>query len=298
MSKIFSVGLIQESSSADINANIDKTVSAIRSAAELGAEIICLQELFNTPYICTVEDESRFDYAEEIPGPLCERLQKLAAELEIVIVAPYFEKRTPGIYHNSAVVIDADGSLLGVYRKMHIPDDPLYYEKFYFTPGDSNEEESGFKVFETRYARIGVLICWDQWYPEAARITSLMGAEILFYPTAIGWHPREKDEFGQAQLQAWQTIQRSHSIANGVFLCSVNRVGHEETEGTDGIQFFGNSFISDPFGQTIAEASESEPEILVAKCDRSLIETTRRNWPFLRDRRVDAYKKISSRFID
>jgi N-carbamoylputrescine amidase len=235
-------------------------------------------------------------------------MQALAKELAIVLIVPLFERQAPGVYRNSAAIIDADGSLLGVYRKMHIPDDPLYYEKYYFAPGDAATDDridgigrvakqaSGFRVWKTRYANIGVLICWDQWYPEAARITALLGADILFYPTAIGWHPAEKSEFGQAQVEAWRTMQRSHAIANGVFVASPNRVGHEDEAGTDGIDFFGNSFIADPFGRILVEAG-TEPNILIAKCDPQLIEETRRNWPFLRDRRIDAYAPILSRYL-
>ena len=232
-------------------------------------------------------------------------MQALARELAVVLIVPIFERQAAGIYRNTAAVIDADGSLLGVYRKMHIPDDPLFHEKYYFTPGDSRPDEraalteqtGGFRVWQTRYATIGVLICWDQWYPEAARITSLMGAQVLFYPTAIGWHPAEKDEWGRAQVDAWRTIQRSHAIANGVYVASPNRIGHEDEAGTNGITFFGHSFITDPFGRDVAEAGEGE-EILVAQCDPGLIETVRRNWPFLRDRRVDAYGPILNRYID
>ncbi|HWG52119.1 MAG TPA: carbon-nitrogen hydrolase [Gemmatimonadaceae bacterium] len=297
----FTVGLIQAAVSDSAAATLDHTERGIRELAGRGAQIICLQELFNAPYFCKVTDAERFDLAEPIPGPAVERMQRIATELAVVIVVPIFEKRGPGVYHNSAAVVDADGTLLGVYRKMHIPDDPLYHEKYYFTPGeiyqhDESRPPSGFRVFRTRYATIGVLICWDQWYPEAARITSLMGAEILLYPTAIGWHPAERAEWGAAQADAWRTAQRAHAIANGVFVAAANRVGFEPEPGTDGIEFFGHSFVADPFGRIIAEAS-TEPALLTATCDPALIEYTRRNWPFLRDRRIDAYGPILSRYL-
>ncbi len=290
----FTVGLIQDAVGQSDQDTLEQALDSIRVIAKKGAQIVCLQEIFSSRYFCTVENSELFDLAQAVDGPLVSKMSKLAAELEIVLVVPFFERRAPGVYHNSAAVIDADGCILGVYRKMNIPDDPLYYEKYYFTPGD----QPGFEVFQTRYAKIGVLICWDQWYPEAARIASLKGAEVLFYPTAIGWHPAEKESEGKAQLQAWQTIQRSHSIANGVFVASVNRVGFEPTEGTDGLEFFGSSFVTDPIGRVLAQASESVPEQLVVECRRRLIEETRRNWPFLRDRRVDAYGPITSRFLD
>jgi len=303
MTTSFSVGIIQESVTADVAANVEHAVARIREAAARGAQIVCLQELFNSPYFCKAEKCDRFDLAEPIPGPAVERMQQLAKELEIVIIVPIFERQAAGIYRNSAAIVDADGSLLGVYRKMHIPDDPLFFEKYYFTPGDSHVDfdgdhkgAGGFRVWKTRYANIGVLICWDQWYPEAARINALLGAEILFYPTAIGWHPAEKADFGEAQADAWRTAQRAHAIANGVFVASPNRVGHEDEPGTNGIEFFGHSFICDPFGRMLAEAGE-KPEVLVARCDRALIEETRRNWPFLRDRRIDAYGPILNRYI-
>jgi N-carbamoylputrescine amidase len=304
----FTVGIIQDSASPDSAATLEASVARIREAASRGAQIICLKELFNSPYFCKSQKCERFDIAEPIPGPTTDVMQKLAKELEVVIIVPIFEKQARGVYRNSAAIIDADGSLLGVYRKMHIPDDPMFNEKYYFVPGDAAHDDridrigeiakqaSGFRVWRTRYASIGVLICWDQWYPEAARITSLLGADILFYPTAIGWHPSEKAEFGQAQQDAWRTIQRSHAIANGVFVASPNRVGHEEEPGTDGIEFFGHSFIADPFGRILTEAGQGE-EILIAKCDPKLIEDTRRNWPFLRDRRIDAYAPILSRYL-
>ena len=297
----FTLGVIQETVSTDADANVRDTTARIREAAGRGAQVILLQELFNAPYFCKVTDAERFDLAEPIPGPTVEAMQQLAKELAVVIVVPIFEKRGPGLYHNSAAVVDADGSLLGVYRKMHIPDDPLYHEKYYFTPGeiyqhDEAKPPSGFRVFKTRYATIGVLICWDQWYPEAARITALMGAQILLYPTAIGWHPKEKEEWGVAQADAWRTAQRAHAIANGIYVAAANRVGLEPEPGTDGIEFFGHSFVSDPVGRLIAEAGTT-PEILIAKCDPKQIEYTRRNWPFLRDRRIDAYGPILNRYI-
>jgi N-carbamoylputrescine amidase len=297
----FTIGLVQEAVQSDAEATVRLTIERIREAASRGAQVVLLQELFNAPYFCKVTDAERFDLAEPIPGATTQRMQALAKELAIVIVVPLFERRGAGVYHNSAGVIDADGSLLGVYRKMHIPDDPLYHEKYYFTPGEIYQHDearppSGFRVFRTRYANIGVLICWDQWYPEAARITALMGAEILLYPTAIGWHPKEKEEWGAAQADAWRTIQRSHSIANGVYVAAANRVGHEPEPGTDGLEFFGHSFVSDPFGRLIAEAG-TEPAVLIARCDPRLIEETRRNWPFLRDRRIDAYTPILNRYL-
>ena len=298
------VGLVQDTATADADANVLRAIERIRDAASRGARIICLQELFNSPYFCKSQKCERFDIAEPIPGPTVERMRQLAQELEVVLIVPIFERQAAGVYRNSAAIIDADGSLLGVYHKMHIPDDPLFNEKYYFTPGDSHRTyegehkgSHGFRVWKTRYATIGVLICWDQWYPEAARINALLGAEILFYPTAIGWHPAEKATFGEAQLDAWRTAQRAHAIANGVFVVAPNRVGHEDDEpGTDGIEFFGHSFISDPFGRILVEAG-TEPAVLVAECDRNLIEETRRNWPFLRDRRIDAYAPILNRYI-
>jgi N-carbamoylputrescine amidase len=301
----FTVGIIQDRAEADQEANLARAERLVRAAAGKGAQIICLKELFNSLYFCKTQQCDRFDLAEPIPGPSTEVMRKLALELGVVIVVPFFERQAAGIYRNSAAVIDADGSLLGAYRKMHIPDDPLFNEKYYFTPGDSHTDAAsngdhkgagGFRVWKTRYADVGVLICWDQWYPEAARITALLGAEIIFYPTAIGWHPAEKKEFGQAQLEAWQTAQRAHAIANGVFVGAPNRVGHEDEPGTEGIEFFGHSFIADPFGRILGEAG-IEPEVLVAKCDRALIESTRRNWPFLRDRRIDAYAGILNRYM-
>jgi len=297
----FSIGLIQLPVAADKEATLVSHERAIRKAAGRGAGIVCLQELFATPYFCKVSDAERFNLAEPIPGPTIESMQRLGKELGIVLIVPIFERRAAGVYHNSAAVLDADGTILGVYRKMHVPDDPLYYEKYYFTPGDAHQESEsaergGFQTFDTKFGRIGVLICWDQWYPEAARITSLMGARVLFYPTAIGWHPAEKNMWGAAQADAWRTIQRSHAIANGVYVAAVNRVGFEAEPGTDGLEFFGHSFICDPFGGVLTEA-DTEPAVLVAECDPALIEDTRRHWPFLRDRRIDAYGPILSRHL-
>ena len=289
---MFTIGIVQDHADVDVPGNLARAERLVRDAARRGAQIVCLKELFNTPYFCKSQQSDRFDLAEPIPGPTTEAMQRLARELAVVLVVPILERQAAGIYRNSAAVIDADGSLLGAYRKMHIPDDPLFYEKYYFTPGDAQ----GFMVWKTRYATIGVLICWDQWYPEAARITSLMGAQVLFYPTAIGWHPAEKDEWGRAQVDAWRTIQRAHAIANGVYVASPNRVGHEDEPGTSGITFFGHSFVADPFGRYVAEAGAGE-EVLVAQCDPALIESVRRNWPFLRDRRVDAYGPILKRYI-
>ena len=304
----FTVGIIQDSAGDDTARNVREGVDRIREAASKGAQIICLNELFNAPYFCKSQQCERFDIAEPIPGPTVERMQEEAKQLGVVLIVPIFERQAAGVYRNSAAVIDADGSLMGVYRKMHIPDDPLYNEKYYFTPGDAGASDridpignlskaaGGFRVWKTRFATIGVLICWDQWYPEAARITSLLGADILFYPTAIGWHPAEKESFGPAQVEAWRTMQRAHAISNGVYVASPNRVGHEDEPGTKGIEFFGHSFISDPFGRVIAEAGTGE-EVLIAECDTKVIEETRRNWPFLRDRRIDAYAPILSRFL-
>src|SRR6187397_713139 len=300
----FTVGLVQDAAGADREANLASSIALIREAHRRGAQVICLKELFNAPYFCKSLRVEAFGIAEPIPGPTTEALAGVAAELEVVLIVPLYERQASGLYRNSAAIIDADGALLGVYRKMHIPHDPLYEEKYYFAPGDSGADlrsdkhpgVEGFRVWRTKYADIGVLICWDQWYPEAARITSLLGAEVLFYPTAIGWHPAEKSEFGEAQVEAWRTMQRAHAIANGVFVASPNRVGHEDEPGTDGIEFFGNSFIADPFGRILAEAG-TENAILTATCDPRLIEDTRRNWPFLRDRRIDAYAPILSRYL-
>src|SRR5713101_246067 len=294
MSEKFTVGLIQMSCSLDPNENLAKAESRAREVAGRGAQIICLQELFRSQYFCREENAELFALAEPIPGPSTEAFSKLARELKVVIVAPLFERRAAGLYHNTAAVIDADGSLLGLYRKMHIPDDPLYYEKFYFTPGDL-----GFLNFDTAYGRIGLQICWDQWYPEGSRVTALQGAQVIFYPTSIGWHPNEKAQFGAAQLDAWRTIQRAHAIANGVYVAGGNRVGFEgkAANGDPGLEFWGNSFVADPFGQVIAEASNDKEEILVVECDPAKSEDTRRNWPFLRDRRIDAYQPILNRWL-
>ena len=291
-SDVFTIGIIQDHATADAPANVARAERLVREAARRGAQIICLKELFNAPYFCKAQQAERFDLAEPIPGPTTDAMARLAKELAVVLVVPIFERQAPGVYRNSAVVIDADGTVMGAYRKMHIPDDPLFYEKYYFAPGDG----PGFRVWHTRYATIGVLICWDQWYPEAARITSLMGAQVLFYPTAIGWHPSEQQEWGEAQVDAWRTMQRAHAIANGVYVAAPNRIGHEDEPGTDGLTFFGRSFIADPFGRYLADAGGGE-EILVARCDPALIEATRRNWPFLRDRRIDAYGPILERYI-
>lgn len=281
------LGLIQLSCSESPEANISQTIDKVRKAAQQGAQIILLQELFNTIYFCRKTNEQYFDLAQSIPGPITEQLCELAKELEVVIVAPFFEKRTPGVYHNSLVVIDADGMLMGTYRKKHIPDDPGFHEKYYFTPGDDD-----YQVFDTKYARIGPLICWDQWYPEAARITALKGAELLVYPTAIGTLSDESKKQEQDFLNAWQTIQRSHAIANGCFVASINRVGQEGD-----VSFWGHSFVSAPFGQMQAEA-ESDEEILVTEIDLSAIEKQRQQWPFFRDRRIDTYDSITKRFLD
>ena len=298
------IALIQMSCTPDTLENLHKAAAFIRDAARAGANIVCLPELFRAQYFCQREDHALFDIAESIPGPSTELLSTIAREEKVVIIASLFERRAPGLYHNTAAILEADGTLAGLYRKMHIPDDPLYYEKFYFTPGDL-----GFRAFSTSQGFIGTLVCWDQWYPEAARITSLMGAETLFYPTAIGWHPSEKAEFGEAQYSAWQTMQRAHAIANGVFVGAVNRVGHEHgdvqhngvlLQGPEGagLEFWGGSFIADPFGRVLAQASHDKEEILLAEIDPKLLEDTRRNWPFLRDRRIDAYSGITKRFLD
>jgi len=275
-----------------VDHNLQKALTLIGQAAQRGAQIICLQELFRSQYFCQKQDATIFDLAEPIPGPSTEALATAARQHQVVIVGSLFERRDAGVYHNTAVVLDADGSLLGTYRKMHIPDDPLYFEKYYFTPGDQ-----GYRCFDTRYGRIGVLVCWDQWYPEGARLTALQGAKVLFYPTAIGWHPSEKAQYGTAQRDAWRTIQRAHAIANGVYVAAVNRVGHEgPSEG--GLEFWGSSFVSDPFGVVLSEASNNKEEILVAECDLAHLESVRRNWPFLRDRRIDSYGPIVNRLID
>ncbi len=295
----FQVGLIQLSCSPDPEANLDKAVKRVREAGRNGAQIVCLPELFRTQYFCQREDTSLFDLAESIPGPTTDAMSKVAAEVKATVIASLFEKRARGLYHNTAVLIRSDGAITGIYRKMHIPDDPLYYEKYYFTPGDL-----GFKAFDTEVGRIGTLVCWDQWYPEGARLTALQGAQILFYPTAIGWHPAEKEQYGAAQHDAWRTIQRAHAIANGVFVAVVNRVGHEtgnirgnEAQG-QGLEFWGGSFLADPFGRVLAEASNDREEILCAEVNLREIDEIRRNWPFLRDRRIDSYSGINHRFLD
>jgi len=288
----FTVGLVQMSCSVDPNENLAKTEWKIREAAGKGAQIICLQELFRSQYFCREENHELFALAEPIPGPSTFALGKLARELKVVIVASLFERRAAGLYHNTAAVIGTDGEIVGIYRKMHIPDDPLYFEKFYFTPGDL-----GFLNFDTAFGRIGVLVCWDQWYPEAARLSALGGANILFYPTAIGWHPSEKERYGGGQLDAWRTIQRSHAIANGIYIAAVNRVGFEGPADR-GLEFWGCSFVADPFGQVIGEASTSMEENLIVECDPKHMEEVRRNWPFLRDRRIDAYGPILNRWLD
>jgi N-carbamoylputrescine amidase len=295
----YNVGLVQMRMGPDPEANFAAAVGHIREAARRGAQVVCLPELFRAQYFCQREDIRLFDLAEPIPGPSTTALGEVARELGIAIVASLFERRAAGLYHNTAVTLDADGAIAGVYRKMHIPDDPLYYEKFYFTPGDL-----GFQAVDTAHGRVGTLVCWDQWYPEGARLTALKGAEVLFYPTAIGWHPAEKDEFGAAQYDAWQTIQRAHAIANGVYVAGVNRVGMEHgdvlgnrAEGL-GLEFWGGSFLADPFGRVVAKASHTEEEILIGEIDLARIEDTRRNWPFLRDRRIDAYGSITRRFLD
>ena len=288
------IGLIQMSCSSNSSENLGKAVSKVEEAARGGAKLICLPELFGSQYFCQREDAAFFDLAESIPGPTTKRLGNVAKDKGVIIVVPFFERRAAGVYHNSLVVIDVNGEIAGLYRKMHIPDDPSYYEKFYFTPGDK-----GFQAIQTSHATIGPLICWDQWYPEAARLTALQGAEILMYPTAIGWHPAEKAQDGIAQREAWITIQRSHAIANGVFVVSVNRVGHEiPPEGGDGIEFWGSSFVCDPFGVVLAQASVEKEEVILVDIDLKRIEETRRNWPFLRDRRIDAYGGIVKRFLD
>jgi N-carbamoylputrescine amidase len=285
------VALIQMAMAADKASNLKKAADRVRDAAAHGAKLVCLPELFATPYFCQSEDATNFELAEPLAGPTVEALTVAARESKVAVVVPLFERRAAGVYHNSLVMLGSDGAVLGSYRKMHIPDDPLFYEKYYFSPGDT-----GFRSFETGSLSVGTLICWDQWYPEAARLTALTGAEILVYPTAIGWHPSEKAEYGAAQVSAWQTMQRSHAIANGVFVAAVNRVGHEGPS-DGGIEFWGHSFIADPFGIVLAQAGEGE-ETLYADCDLSRIEWVRQNWPFFRDRRIDAYAGISSRFID
>ena len=287
------IGLLQHACAVSPAANLRKTLALAEQAARQGAKIICTQELFRSQYFCQSEDHRYFKLAESIPGPSTEAFQKLAKKHRVVIVASLFEKRAGGLYHNTAVVIDADGKLLGIYRKMHIPDDPLYYEKFYFTPGDT-----GFRAWQTRYGKIGVLICWDQWYPEAARLTALQGAEILFYPTAIGWHPGEKQKHGTKQHGAWETIQRAHAVANGCYVAVTNRIGTERPVGGDGIEFWGQSFIAGTSGEIITKAGVDREEIIYATADLDHVDETRTHWPFLRDRRIDAYGDITRRYID
>ena len=295
MANKFTIGLVQMKCTANAGQNLARAAGKIREAAARGAQIISLHELFHGEYFCRTEDPELFNMAESVPGPTTEILAQIAKEKKVALVVSLFERRAPGVYHNSCAVLDADGTFLGKYQKMHIPDDPLYYEKFYFTPGDL-----GFPNFDTRYARIGVQICWDQWYPEGSRITALGGAQVIFYPTSIAWHPHEKSQFGAAQLDAWRTIQRGHAIANGVYTAVVNRVGFEgkPEKGDPGLEFWGNSFVADPFGQVISEASNDKEEILVVECDPAKSEETRRNWPFLRDRRIDAYQPILNRWLD
>ena len=299
MADRFRLGLIQMTATPDPDSNLKRAIEQLRQAQVKGAQIVCLPELFQTQYFCQREDAALFDLAEPIPGPTTMKLAEVAKQLGMVVIGSLFEKRAAGVYHNTAVMIDADGALRGIYRKMHIPDDPLYYEKFYFTPGDL-----GFKAFDTQVGKIGTLVCWDQWYPEGARLTALQGAQVLFYPTAIGWHPDEKAQYGEAQYDAWRTIQRAHAIANGVYVAVVNRVGFEQGDirgnkaHGKGLEFWGGSFIADPFGRIIAQASHDKEEILIGEVDVRLLEDTRRNWPFLRDRRIDAYGAITSRLID
>lgn len=292
MSKV-TLGLLQHACGADPKANLKKTLALTEQAAKKGAKIICTQELFRSQYFCQSEDHANFDLAESIPGSSSAAFQKIAKKYGVVIVASLFERRASGLYHNTAVIIDADGSLLGIYRKMHIPDDPLFYEKFYFTPGDI-----GFRAWQTKFGKIGVLICWDQWYPEGARLTSLQGAEILFYPTAIGWHPKEKAEYGDNQHGAWEIIQRSHAVANGCYVAAVNRIGLEQPIGGDGLEFWGQSFVAGTSGQILAKASVDQEEILLVPIDLGKVDVTRTHWPFLRDRRIDAYGDLTKRFID
>ena len=292
-SSIVYLGLLQSACSSNPAENLKRTLSLTEKAAKQGAQIICTQELFRSQYFCQSEDHECFKLAEPIPGPSTKAFQKVAKKHKVVIIASLFEKRASGVYHNTAAVIDADGSLLGIYRKMHIPDDPLFYEKFYFTPGDL-----GFKAWQTRYGKIGVLVCWDQWYPEAARLTAMQGAEILFYPTAIGWHPGEKKEYGENQHGAWEVIQRSHAVANGCFVAVANRIGLEKPVGGDGLEFWGQSFVAGTSGQILAKASADKEEILIVPVDLAKVDMTRTHWPFLRDRRIDAYGDLTKRLID
>ncbi|HXF10098.1 MAG TPA: carbon-nitrogen hydrolase [Desulfuromonadaceae bacterium] len=294
-SQVVKLGLIQSAASIDTATNLKKTLALAERAAKQGAQIICTQELFRSQYFCQSEDHKYFGMAESIPGPSTDAFARIAKKYKAVIIASLFEKRAAGVYHNTAAVIDADGSLLGIYRKMHIPDDPLFYEKFYFTPGDL-----GFKAWQTRYAKIGVLVCWDQWYPEAARLTALQGAQILFYPTAIGWHPSEKKQHGASQHNAWETIQRSHAVANGCYVAVPNRIGLEKMAGVggDGIEFWGQSFVAGTSGEIMAKAPVNKEEILIVPVDLSKVDVTRTHWPFLRDRRIDAYGNLLKRYVD
>jgi N-carbamoylputrescine amidase len=286
------IGLVQMRCTDNSETNLATAIRLTREAAKRGAQIVCLPELFRSLYFCQSEDHKHFELAEPVPGPTTEMLGKLAAELKIVLIASLFEKRAPGVYHNTAAVIDADGRFLGKYRKMHIPDDPRYYEKFYFTPGDL-----GFRVFPTRFGKLGTLVCWDQWYPEAARLTALSGAEVIFYPTAIGWHPTEKAQYGKAQHESWELMQRSHAVANGCYVISVNRTGFEG-DASGGIEFWGQSFAADPSGTVLVRASADQEEVLVVDVDLGLLDTVRTHWPFLRDRRIDAYGAITQRYLD
>jgi N-carbamoylputrescine amidase len=292
-SSVVRLGLLQTSCSLDPKANLEKALKFAERAAQQGAQIICTQELFRSQYFCQTEDHENFKLAEPIPGPSTAAFQKLAKKHSVVIIASLFEKRASGIYHNTAAIIDANGALLGIYRKMHIPDDPLFYEKFYFTPGDL-----GFRAWQTRYGKIGVLICWDQWYPEGARLTAMQGAEILFYPTAIGWHPKEKKEYGTNQHGAWELIQRSHAVANGCYVAVPNRIGLEKPVGGDGLEFWGQSFVAGTSGQILSKASANREEVLVVPVDLAKVDVTRTHWPFLRDRRIDAYGGLTQRLLD
>jgi len=290
----FNAAIIQMSFSEDTDENLNNAVARIEKAAGEGAEVICLPELFRSRYFCQTEETNNFDLAETIPGLSTDTIKKIAKKHKVAVIVPLFEKRTAGIYHNSLVLIDADGEIKGIYRKMHIPDDPGYYEKYYFTPGDN-----GYKSFKTSYGSIGTLICWDQWFPEAARLTALQGASIIFYPTAIGWHPNEKEKHGQKQFDSWQTVQRGHAIANGVYVASANRIGLEKiSDDSQGIEFWGQSFICDPQGVILAQASADKEEIIMAEIDTGKIENVRKHWPFLRDRRIDSYEDITKRLID
>ena len=295
MADKFTVGIVQMKCTTNKEENLTRATEKIRETAKRGAQVISLHELFAGEYFCRTEDAELFDLAEAVPGPTTERLARVAKELKVALVVSVFERRAAGVYHNTCAVLDADGSYLGKYRKMHIPDDPLYYEKFYFTPGDL-----GFLNFDTKYARVGVQICWDQWYPEGSRLTAMKGAQVIFYPTSIGWHPHEKGEVGAAQLDSWKTIQRAHAVANGIYVAVVNRVGYEgkPEKGDAGLEFWGNSFVADPSGQVMAEAAQDKEEILVVECDPEKSEDTRRNWPFFRDRRIDAFGGLLERWSD